>query len=75
MARAITKSKGDMVLSIHGVKSPEEATIIGPYVNAYRITSDVHDNWGALLSAFAASTEYANHGLEGAPGRGGKSWP
>ena len=43
-------------------------------MNMYRVTTDVHDNWGALKTAFAASTTYANKGLEGAVGLQGKSW-
>ena len=75
IAAAITKSQGQIALSIHGVSTPDEARAIGKYVNMYRITSDVHDNWGAERSGFAASTEYASQGLEGAAGLGGRSWP
>jgi hypothetical protein len=42
------KSKNALTLSIHGVSTPAAAAAIGRYVNAYRITSDVHDNWGAV---------------------------
>ena len=41
----------------------------------YRITSDVHDNWGAVRGGFAASTLYGGQGLAGAPGLNGRSWP
>jgi hypothetical protein len=75
MAAAITKSKGDIVLSIHGVSSPAAAKAVGKMVNMYRITSDVHDSWGAVRSGFAASSEYARQGLIGAPGLNGRSWP
>jgi hypothetical protein len=75
MANAITKTNTGITLSIHGVSSPEEAARVGPQVNMYRITSDVHDSWNAVRSGFAASTEYAGHGLEGAPGLQGHSWP
>jgi hypothetical protein len=75
MGAAITKSEAGMVLSIHGVSSPAEAKAIGSDVNMYRVTSDVHDSWGAVRSGFAASTEYAARGLIGAPGLNGRSWP
>ena len=63
-----------MVLSVHGVSSPAEAAKMGRYMNMYRVTTDVHDNWNALKTAFAASTTYASVGLEGAAGLQGKSW-
>ena len=75
MARAIAKTEAPIVLNTHGVSSVAQAKDVGRFLNSYRITSDVHDNWGAVLSGFSTSQEYAQQGLEGAVGLQGKSWP
>lgn len=75
MATAIKKTGAPIAVSVHGVSTVEQAKVMGPYVNLYRITSDVHDNWGAIKGGFSASAEYAGHKLEGAPGLNGNSWP
>lgn len=48
---------------------------ISTLVNMYRITGDDWDSWNDVEAHFNISRKFARHGLTGAQGLFGKSWP
>jgi hypothetical protein len=72
---AITRSGRPMVYSLSpGVSDAAKAREIAPFVNMYRLTGDVWDNF--KLPAALADLEFITQsGLSGAAGLNGSSWP
>ncbi|XP_057833998.2 alpha-galactosidase isoform X1 [Cryptomeria japonica] len=55
--------------------TPHMANKISTLVNMYRITGDDWDTWNDVEGHFNVSRNFARHGLIGAQGLLGKSWP
>ncbi|KAH9313205.1 hypothetical protein KI387_028240, partial [Taxus chinensis] len=55
--------------------TPNMAKKISSLVNMYRVTGDDWDTWNDVKSHFNVSRDFARHGLIGAQGLLGKSWP